>query len=507
MISCNIKKEQDTQAGVPHSLEVCIPGAGTSGATRIYYMLILLGVWLPSVMLAQHVRVKHPEGRVVTYNAPEGAALSDQYTVTVNGTPVDVYIAPVWEPHYTPKVKPFGGPYSFAYFDFTGPVKVEIRSRKPLEGTRILPESRGIRPDIAQGTITFVLTEPGQLSIEPDAKNGPLLLFANPLESNPPHPGDPDVIYFGPGVHEAGAIEVKDGQTLYIAGGAVVKGGVHARGKGIRIRGRGILDGLDWEFGKGPTPNLLHLTKCTDIKIEGIILKDSWHWTFPMYGCQGVHIDNVKIVSARIHNNDGIGICNSQDVKIENCFIRTDDDCITTKGVGIRQEGSDSFLPVEDVLVERCVLWTDRAHIWRLGCESRASTMRRLVFRNIDVLHYTDPNAWVISVQPAEGMLMEDVRFENIRINGEGQPNFIEVMTRPTKWAKQQTPGMVRNVLFKDIVLEGDAGNGLVEVSGSDHANTAEGVVFENVVRYGRRLTSDAPHITIGEHTKNVVFR
>jgi hypothetical protein len=471
--------------------------------TRLY----MLSVLLPTAALAQSEPLKPSEARVVTYAAPNGAALSDHYTVTVNGTPVAVYIAPVWEPHYTPKVKPFGGPYSFAYFDFKGSVRVEIASRKPLAQTRVLPEARGIRPEIAGEKATFVLTEPGPLSIEPDAKNGPLLLFANPLEINPPKPDDPSVLYFGPGIHQAGVIQVKDGQTLYIAGGAVVKGGVQAQGKGIRIRGRGILDGLDWEFGKGPTPNLLHLSKCTDIKVEGIILKDSWHWTFPMFGCQGVHIDNVKIVSARIHNNDGIGICNSQDVKIENCFIRTDDDCITTKGVGIRQEGSDSFLPVEDVLVERCVLWTDRAHIWRLGCESRASTMRRLVFRNIDVIHYTDPNAWVISVQPAEGMLMEDVRFENIRINGEGQPNFIEVMTKPTKWAQKQTPGMVRNVLFKDIVLEGEAGNGWVEFSGSDHAHTAEGIVFENVVRYGQRLTSDAPHITIGEHTKNVVFK
>jgi len=472
-------------------------------------MLMVSGLFLPACVLAQTATVKHPEGKVVTYAAPEGAALSDQYTVTVNGNPVAVYAAPVWEPGYTPKVKSFGGPYSFAYFDFTGAARVEVASRKPMAKTRILPESRGIRADVADGTVTFVLTEPGQLSIEPDAKNGPFLLFANPLESNPPNPGDPDVIYFGPGVHEAGAIEVKDGQTLYIAGGAVVKGGVRAQGKGIRIRGRGILDGLNWEWRKGPTPHLLQLTNCTDIKVEGIILKDSWAWTLPMFGCQGVHIDNVKIVSARCANNDGIGVCNSQDVKIENCFIRTDDDCITTKGVGIRREGevNGPYLPVEDVLVEGCVLWSDRAHIWRLGCESRASTMRRLVFQNIDVIHYTDPNPPVISVQPAEGMLMEDVRFENIRINGESQPRFIEVMTKPTKWAKQQTPGMVRKVLFKDIVLEGDAGPGWVEVAGCDPDHTVEGVTFENVVRYGRRLTPDAPHVAIGGNTKRIVFK
>jgi hypothetical protein len=174
----------------------------------------------------------YPNGKDVTYPAPKGAALSDQYTVTVNGKPVDIYVAPVWEPGY---VKSFGGPYSFAYFDFSGPVTVEVGSKNPLANTRILPESHGIRSQIKGDKLSFVVTAPGQLSIEPDAKNGPLLLFANPLENNPPKPGDPDVIYFGPGTHEAGEIRVGDRQTLYVAGGAVVKGGVHAQGDSIRI--------------------------------------------------------------------------------------------------------------------------------------------------------------------------------------------------------------------------------------------------------------------------------
>jgi len=445
------------------------------------------------------------QDKVVVYPAPKGATLSDQYSVTVNGAPLDVYVAPVWEPGY---VKSFGGPYSFAYFDFSGTATVQVEVRKqPLtrERLRILPESRGIRPAIAGSNLSFTVSSPCQLSIEPDAKNGPLLLFANPLEVDLPKPGDAGVIYFGPGLHQTNEIKVADNQTLYIAGGAIVKGGIHAQGANVRIRGRGIIDGLDWARFKGPTHNVLRLTKCTNAMIEGIILKDSWSWTFPMYACRGVHIDNVKIVSARCENNDGIGVCNSQDVKIENCFIRTDDDSITTKGFG-EELGIDPYPPVEDLTVERCVLWTDRAHVWRLGCENRAAAMRRLAFRDIDVVHYRD-NLWAITVQPAEGMLMEDVRFENIRFNGEGQPMFIEITTAPTIWAKQQTPGMVRNVAFKDITLRGLAGNALIQVAGSDSNHTVEGVTFESVVRYGQRLTSDSPQLAIGQYTKDVIVK
>jgi len=46
-------------------------------------MLMVSGLFLPACVLAQTATVKHPEGKVVTYAEPEGAALSDQYTVTV----------------------------------------------------------------------------------------------------------------------------------------------------------------------------------------------------------------------------------------------------------------------------------------------------------------------------------------------------------------------------------------------------------------------------------------
>ena len=82
--------------------------------------------------------MKDSNGTVVTYPAPKGAALSDQYIVKVNGKPVDVYIAPVWEPGY---VKSFGGPYSFAYFDCSGSVTVEVESRKSLKQR---PHSSGV---------------------------------------------------------------------------------------------------------------------------------------------------------------------------------------------------------------------------------------------------------------------------------------------------------------------------------------------------------------------------
>ena len=153
---------------------------------------------------------------VVVYPAPPEEKLSEEYAVTVNGQPLAVYTAQVWEPGYG---MPFGGPYSFAYFDCSGSVEVKVTAQRSLESMAILPESSGITPAVQGQTATFAMRPFQQISFEPNAKFGPLLLFGNPIEEAP-KPNDPGVIYYGPGIHRAGAIRLTDNQTLYIAGGA-----------------------------------------------------------------------------------------------------------------------------------------------------------------------------------------------------------------------------------------------------------------------------------------------
>ena len=316
--------------------------------------------------------------------------------------------------------------------------------------------------------------------------------------------------YFGPGVHQAGAIELADNETLYIAGGAVVKGGVHARGRNIKILGRGILDGLDFPRLKGPTGTPIDLDHCENVLIEGIILKDGWGWNLNMRGCRNVTVRNLKLVAVRCENNDGIDICNSRDVLIEDSFVRSEDDCIAIKGFGFA--GNQA---VDNVLVRRTSLWNDRAHVWRIGAECRAEAMRNLVFKDIQVLHYVT-NYWngddlptCISLQPAEDMLLENLLFEDIGINHEGQEWLIEIMPKVTRWAKKPTPGAIRNVTFKNIRVTGDLlGNyGKIRIHGPDPEHSVENVLFENVVRHDKVARRDSPAVEVSGHAKDVSFR
>ncbi len=452
-----------------------------------------------------------PSGKIKTYPAPEGAKLSDDYKVKVNGILVDVYRGEIYYQTMSP---PFGGPYSFAYFDFSGQVEIEIDSTKQwLRDVAIRPESKGVRPShVYRGTMKFNLSAaPSYLSIEPDGKHGPLLLFANHIEENLPNPTDAGVKYFGPGVHQAGKIELSDNETLYIAGGAIVKGGIHAKGKNIRITGRGILDGLDYPRFKGPTYTIIDLDHCSNALIDGIIIKDGWGWNLNMRGCCGVTVRDIKLVAVRCMNNDGIDICNSRDVLIEDSFIRSEDDCIAIKGFGFAGRQA-----VDNVIVRRTSLWNDRAHVWRIGCECRAEAMRNISFKDIDVLHYVT-NYWngddlptCISLQPAEEMTLENVLFEDIRINHEGQEWVFEIMPKVTQWAEKKTPGRIRNCTFRNVSLNGElhAGNyGRIKIHGPDAEHSVENVVFENVVRHGVITKNDSPAVEISGYTKDIFFR
>ncbi len=217
--------------------------------------------------------------------AQDGTDPDSPYRVTINGDPVAIYRAHTWEPGYVPS---YGGPYWFCSLDMAEPTSVEITTMRPLDKLVVLPESRGVAGTVSGTKAVIELTQPGQTVFEPDGKNGALMIFANPPESAPPDKGGPDVKYFGPGVHDAGTIELTDNQTLYLAAGAVVRGGIHAHGKNITIRGRGILDGNSYPRMKGPTRYPVLLDECRDLTMEGIIIKDGWSWSLVPRGCDGV---------------------------------------------------------------------------------------------------------------------------------------------------------------------------------------------------------------------------
>ena len=118
-------------------------------------------------------------GMVVTYPAPAGEVLSEDYEVQAGGRKVDVYTARVLDAPFAGKQWDYGGDYSFANFDMSGRVVVRIKSERSLRDVIIRPESYGIKAWLVdENTLEVTLEQPRKISIEPDGKKGPLLLFA-----------------------------------------------------------------------------------------------------------------------------------------------------------------------------------------------------------------------------------------------------------------------------------------------------------------------------------------
>ena len=170
------------------------------------------------------------------------------YTVTVDGVaaPLDTAresLVPFnrrW-PGYQRSVSQTGL-HNFLSLEVSGPVEFAITPTAPFNPDKVVirPRSLGITPKIEKGVISFTLPRAAYFTVEAYGRQKALHIFADPAAVHTPKAGD---LYFGPGEHEAGIIEMQSGQTVFIDAGAVVYGRIHAIDcSDIKIVGRGILD-------------------------------------------------------------------------------------------------------------------------------------------------------------------------------------------------------------------------------------------------------------------------
>lgn len=121
---------------------------------------------------------KKAPATVRTYPAPQGAPVTRDYIVEVNGQPVDVYSTPTryfirnCEPFVANMEQMNAGPYDgnpcyFGYFDFTGKVRVEITAAwcDSLRSATIHPLSWGMKPEVNGRKVSFILDRPRQLTL------------------------------------------------------------------------------------------------------------------------------------------------------------------------------------------------------------------------------------------------------------------------------------------------------------------------------------------------------
>lgn len=227
--------------------------------------------------------------------------------------------------------------------------------------------------------------------------------------------------------------------------------------------------------------------------VKDIIIRGAATWTMLLWECHNIVIDNIKILGGRAQNDDGINPVNSQDGLIRNCFLRTDDDCIALKGLQAQPNDRN----VERITIENSILWCDRAKTILLGHESRSEYMRDIKFRNIDIVHFGHHS---IVLERGEEMKLENVLFENIRINGNGQKDFISIRPVVNQYMRTKVPGYVNNITVRNIILTGIAGKYRIWLAGADEEHIVSGVTMTDFFISGERLSKESKHLQIDDY-------
>ena len=140
----------------------------------------------------------------IVYPVPQGiyyARHNDDFTVQVRTAQQD------WQDLYEYRVMVDGDnpqPASMVQFDFEGLAEMRVKvNNGTVNDVKIRPSAKGIQPKVEGNIIYFALDKPAKLSME---INGDRLhnlhIFANEPEKEVYKEGDPQVMYFGAGMHK-----------------------------------------------------------------------------------------------------------------------------------------------------------------------------------------------------------------------------------------------------------------------------------------------------------------
>ncbi|MDR2915581.1 MAG: endo-polygalacturonase [Tannerella sp.] len=453
----------------------------------------------------------YSQNKLVTYPAPEGAVLNDDFIVKVknagnNWLEIPSYLVKVDE------VRNSNHSYedaSVGYFDFSGEVEVTVTYKKGVVNkARVRPLSYGIVPQIDGNTVTFKLDCPRNLSVEiNDDIFHNLHLFANPIDAYEPDLKDKNLIYFGPGIHyiENEILNVPSGKTVYLSGGAVLMGRIIMDSvENVKVLGRGMI----YHTIKGG----IRIANSKNILVEGVITTQC-----ATGGSDHVTIRNVKSISY-YQWGDGMNVFASNNVLFDGVFCRNSDDCTTVYGTRLGFVGG-----CKNITMQNSVLWADVAHPVFIGIHGNVESpevLENLNYINIDILDHKERQIdyqGCLAINAGDENLIRDVRFENIRIENFRQGQLVNIrIFYNEKYCKAPGRG-IENILFKDILYTGENAE-ISIIAGYNEDRKVKNIRFENLKINGQVISDDMPEkpgwyktsdmarFFVGEHVENISF-
>jgi Glycosyl hydrolases family 28 len=232
------------------------------------------------------------------------------------------------------------------------------------------------------------------------------------------------------------ALIVADGQTdVGICGEGTLDGnGVALAADTYRLAKAGVLP----DAKEGHRPLIVNLRKCKNVTVRDVTMRDSAMWVQDYRECEDLLIENIKVRSNAVVNNDGIDITDCKRVVIRGCDIDAEDD-------GICPKSSSSTSLCEDLLIENCRVRSS-CNALKFGTASLGG-FKNVTVRNLEIY---ETYSSAIALEIVDGGIMENVNISNIKITSTNNPLFIRLGHRNVGGKA----GTLRGITISDVTAE-----------------------------------------------------
>lgn len=291
---------------------------------------------------------------------------------------------------------------------------------------------------------------------------------------------------------------LEESKTTWWPSQSAYKGSMMARTSELNVPD--IKDEAGWlEIKDYLRPNMVVLTNCKNVLLEGITLQNSPAWTLHPLMCSNLIISNVVIQNPSWgQNTDGIDIESCKNVVLYKSSFDVGDDGICVKS-GKNESGRKRGMPTENLIVDGCTVY--HAHGGFVVGSEMSGGVKNVKVTNCN-FNGTDVGLRFKSTR-GRGGVVENIAIENITMDkiggdavlfdlfyGGGSKNKAEKMK-----ADETTP-VFRNITMKNIACDWSKRalyfNGLPEMN-------LENISLENgrfVAEEGGRI-SEATNITL----------
>jgi polygalacturonase len=244
----------------------------------------------------------------------------------------------------------------------------------------------------------------------------------------------------------------------------------------IGFVGSGTIDGnnnlITGNPSSGQADKIISLTRCTNLTLNGITLRQGGHFAILINGCNGVTSDHLNIQTAT--DRDGWNIINTSNVTITNITDFANDDALVFKSdwaLGTR------FTDQGHVRVTHANLGAGCCNALMFGSET-CSDFKDYVFDDITINGSSKSGIGMVSM---DGANISDVHYKNITVSNVASPIMQKIGTR-NRCGDHRGVGHIDNITYDNITIVGKSSPQYSPtIWGADSSHRPTNVSFNNV--------------------------